>query len=341
MKEDLIIDGSMGEGGGQVLRTSLALSLVTSRPFHIKKIRAGRRKPGLLHQHLTAVNAAVEIGGAEVQGAAIGSTELYYNPAKVRPGDYTFSVGTAGSTTLVLQSVLPALITADRPSKLVIEGGTHNPYAPPFDFLEKSFLPCLRRMGPRCSCILDRPGYYPAGGGRLTITIDPADRLEPVEINERGKAVHHNAYAVICQLSPQIGKRELGVLKKMLNWEDNYLRLVEMHKSKGPGNVLVTELVFENITEVFTGFGERGVSAEKVAKGVVKEIKEYLCAGVPVGKYLADQLLLPLAMSGSGSFRTLPPTKHTLTNIDVIRKFLNIDIRCEEIDKKIWQIRLG
>ena len=331
----------MGEGGGQVLRTSLALSLVTGRPFHIKKIRAGRKKPGLLRQHLTAVNAAVEISHAEVQGAVAESTELSFHPHKVRPGDYTFSVGTAGSTTLVLQSVLPALLTADRPSKLVIEGGTHNPYAPPFEFIEKCFLPCLRRMGPGCSCTLDRPGYYPAGGGRMIINVDPAARLEPLELNERGQALHHTAHAVICHLSPQIGRRELDVIKKMLEWEEGCLRLVEMHNAQGSGNVLIAELSFEHIVEIFTGFGERGVPAEQVAQGVVKEIKEYLSVDAPVGKYLADQLLLPLAIAGRGSFRTLPPTTHTLTSIDVIRKFLAIDIRSQEVTENTWQIRLG
>jgi RNA 3'-terminal phosphate cyclase (ATP) len=337
----LLIDGSMGEGGGQVLRTSLALSLVTGRPFRINEIRAGRKKPGLLRQHLTAVNAAAEIGNAEVQGAVRGSTELTFNPDKVRPGDYTLSVGTAGSTTLVLQSVLPALITAAGQSRLVIEGGTHNPYAPPFEFIEKCFLPCLRRMGPDCTCTLDRPGYYPAGGGKIIITVNPAAVLKPLEINERGKALQHSARAVICHLSPQIGRRELTVMKKMLAWEEECLRLVEMHNARGPGNVLIAELAFDQITGIFTGFGERGVPAEKVAQGVVQEIKNYLSVDAPVGKYLADQLLLPVAIAGRGSFTTLPPTTHTLTNINVIRKFLDIDIRREEVAEKTWQISLG
>ena len=331
----------MGEGGGQVLRTSLALSLITGRPFQMKNIRAGRRKPGLLHQHLTAVNAAAAVSGAEVRGAAIGSAALHFSPSRVCPGEYFFSVGTAGSTTLVLQSVLPALITADGPSRLVIEGGTHNPYAPPFDFLEKSYLPCLIKTGPRCSCRLDRPGYYPAGGGRLSMTIAPSDRLEPLEINARGEAVKQSARAVVCQLSPHIGRRELAVVKKMLGWEDDSLKVVEMRESRGPGNVLIAELAFEHITEVFTGFGQRGVPAEKVAERVVREIREYIDSGVPVGRYLADQLLLPLAIAGRGSFTTLSPTGHTFTNIDVIGKFLDIVIRTEEIDEGIWQITAG
>lgn len=340
MTREILIDGSMGEGGGQVLRSSLALSLVTGIPFRIKNIRAGRKKPGLRRQHLTAVHAAVHISSAEVSGDKTGSTELYFHPGSVQPGEYTFSVGTAGSTTLVLQSVLPALLTADHPSRLAIEGGTHNPSAPPFDFLEKTFLPCVMRMGPVFSCTLDRPGYYPAGGGRFTISIEPSDRLIPVEINERGAPLQHRAHAVVCRLSPQIARRELAVIRKRLQWNEDCLRLVEMRDADGPGNVLVAEMAFEHITEVITGFGERGVPAEKVAERVVNEITEYLDAGVPVGKHLADQLLLPFAMSGSGSFRTVVPTTHTLTNIEVIKKFMDIDIRCREMDRNVWQIKI-
>src|SRR5512139_1323749 len=150
----IVIDGSRGEGGGQVLRSSLALSLVTGQPFRIEKIRAGRRKPGLMRQHLTAVNAAADIGCATVEGAHIGSQALAFYPRTVKPGRYHFAVGTAGSCTLVLQTVLPALLTAGFPSELVLEGGTHNPYAPPFDFLEQAFLPLMRKLGPGVSASL-------------------------------------------------------------------------------------------------------------------------------------------------------------------------------------------
>src|SRR5688572_17114432 len=173
----LIIDGSFGEGGGQILRTSLALSLITGRPFRIEKIRANREKPGLMRQHLTAVKAAGKIGQAEVEGAFIGAKELTFAPGEVVPGDYSFAVGTAGSATLVLQTVLPALITASKPSTLRLEGGTHNPYAPPFDFLARVFLPIVNRMGPNIEATLLRPGFYPAGGGKVNFTIEPAEKL--------------------------------------------------------------------------------------------------------------------------------------------------------------------
>src|SRR5688572_16449750 len=184
----ITIDGSMGEGGGQVLRTSLALSLVTGKPFRIEKIRAGREKPGLLRQHLTAVNAAAAVGGAHVEGAALGSRELDFRPGPAKPGEYRFAVGTAGSATLVLQAVLPALLTARGASTLVLEGGTHNPFAPPFDFLDKAFLPLLRRMGARVEVALERPGFYPAGGGRFQVRVEPVERLERLDLPSRGDA---------------------------------------------------------------------------------------------------------------------------------------------------------
>src|SRR5688572_7099138 len=161
------IDGSVGEGGGQILRTALSLSLATGTPFQIENIRAGRKNAGLLRQHLTAVLAAAEIGSAETAGASLGSTALTFTPKSVRGGEFRFAVGTAGSATLVFQTILPALLLAGTPSRVEIEGGTHNMAAPPFDFLKRTFLPVLRRMGANISLELKRYGFYPAGGGRL------------------------------------------------------------------------------------------------------------------------------------------------------------------------------
>ncbi len=187
----ITIDGSQGEGGGQVLRTSLGLSLVTGKAFRIEKIRAGREKPGLLRQHLTAVRAAAQVGGAKVSGDEIGSRTLAFEPEQVRGGEYEFAVGTAGSATLVLQTVLPALIVAGGPSRLTLKGGTHNPWSPPFDFLQKAFLPLLERMGAKVTAELIRPGFYPAGGGEFTVEIQPVPggRLQPLDLLERGETV--------------------------------------------------------------------------------------------------------------------------------------------------------
>ena len=205
----IALDGSQGEGGGQILRSALALSLVTGTPFRIDNIRAGRPRPGLMRQHLTAVEAAAAVGAAETSGAGVGSRSLTFAPTTVNPGDYTFSVGTAGSATLVLQTVLPCLLTAPRPSTLVLEGGTHNPSSPPFDFLAKAFLPLVGRMGARVEATLERPGFYPAGGGRFRVTVAPTKALAPLELEQRGALRAQRVRAVVANLPRAIGEREL------------------------------------------------------------------------------------------------------------------------------------
>lgn len=334
------IDGSSGEGGGQILRTSLALSLVTGRPFCIKNIRTGRRKPGLLNQHLTAVNAAAAISGAKVKGNVTGSRELYFAPGRVDASRYHFAVGSAGSCTLVLQTVLPALVTADVGSELILEGGTHNPFAPPFDFLDKTFLSILRQMGPKITAWLDRPGFYPAGGGKITVSIEPAPRLSPLDLRERGRIKSKKARAIVARLPHSIAERELRIASEMLLLDPECLQIEEMTNSRGPGNVLIIEMESERITETFTGFGTRGIRAEQVAEQTAGEVLEYLSADAPVGKHLADQLLIPLALAGGGIFKTLSPTSHTLTNIEVLNRFLNAGIKVTEADGKTSVIEI-
>lgn len=327
----IIIDGSTGEGGGQILRSALALSLVTGQSFRVEKIRAGRQKPGLLRQHLTAVNAAAQIGSATVAGASLGSQTLTFEPGKIIPGDYTFAVGTAGSATLVLQTVLPALLTGSKPSRLVLEGGTHNPFAPPFDFLQKTFLPVINRMGPRVSATLERYGFYPAGGGRFSVVIEPAARLAPIELTERGIVKRRLARAVYSAIPRNIAERELMVIAEKMGWADESLQAESVANSVCPGNVLLVELESDGLTEVFTGFGERGVLAERVAGKVVDELREYLVSNAPVGEHLADQLLLPMALAGGGSFRTLKISRHAQTNIEIIGKFLPVGFNIQDV----------
>lgn len=328
----ITIDGSRGEGGGQVLRTSLGLSLVTGTPFTIEKIRAGRKKPGLMRQHLTAVNAATEVGGAEVEGAALNSRSLVFRPKGIRAGSYRFAVGTAGSATLVLQTVLPALLVADGPSELVLEGGTHNPFAPPFDFLQKAFLPILSKMGAKVTAMLEAPGFYPAGGGRFTVKIEPTGKLKPFELMERGEIVAKRAVARVAQIPENIAHREIKTVGSKLGWIKDDLSVEVVDNSRGPGNIVVIEIESVNVTEVFTGFGEKGVKAEHVARKAVDEARKYLAADVPVGPYLADQLLIPMAMAGGGRFRTMKLTRHTETNIEMVQRFLEVGIEVDKLD---------
>ncbi len=333
------IDGSYGEGGGQILRTSLALSLVTGKPFSIRNIRAGRKKPGLMRQHLTAVNAAAKIGLAAIEGNRIGSRAFTFEPEKIKPGNFHFAIGSAGSCTLVFQTILPALLIAGGPSEIILEGGTHNPFAPPFDFLEKAFLPVINQMGPKVDAILEKPGFYPAGGGRFKASINPAG-LKRFDILERGNIINKTARASVANLPVNIANRELNVIRDKLEWDSKLLKAVEVENSQGPGNILTVEIESDNITEVFTGFGEKGISAEKVARRAVKSVQEYLAFKVPVGRYLADQLLIPMALAGGGKFRTLSPTQHTTTNVEIIKKFLDVEIAMNEYDQNQWEIEI-
>lgn len=325
------IDGSMGEGGGQILRSALGLSLVTGLPFRIDGIRAGRKKPGLLRQHLTCVQVAERIGVAEVEGAQLGSTTMTFRPQAVMTGEFHCAIGTAGSTSLVLQAVLPAMLVAEAPIRLVVEGGTHNPWAPPFDFLQESFLPLLGKMGADVQVEIERPGFFPAGGGRIVADVEPkSGALRPLQLEERGVLRRKRAIAYVSGLDPEIGLRELKVVRRKLHFTMPELELVEDKRALGPGNILTLIYEFDHVTEVFTGFGERGRRAEQVADLAIKEAKNFLAAEVPVGPHLADQLLLPLAMAGGGSFCAMPLTQHSLTNIQVVQRFLPVLIRHEQ-----------
>ncbi len=336
----LILDGSFGEGGGQILRSSLALSLLTGEPFRIEKIRAGRKNPGLLRQHLTAVQAAAEVGGAEVTGAFIGSKELTFKPSRLKAGDYAFAIGTAGSAMLVLQTVLLPLLSAGEVSTLTLEGGTHNPFAPPFDFLTKSFLPVLHRMKAKASARLDRYGFYPAGGGKAHFTIEPCSKLNPLDLTERGDIIRQSATAIVANLPRHIAERELDVIRRRMDFDREQLEVIETTNSNGPGNALLLAVESANVTEIFTAFGEKGVSAERVAEQVIKEAREYLKREAAAGEYLADQLLLPMALAGGGAFTTTKPSLHTTTNIEVIRKFLDVEIVVTPLEGKIWRIEV-
>lgn len=334
------IDGSFGEGGGQIIRTSLGLSLVTGKPFQIKNIRANRPKPGLQRQHLVAVQAAVEVGDAEVEGDTLGSRELTFKPKTINTGEFHFPIGTAGSTSLVLQTVLPALISASEPSKILIEGGTHNPFAPPFEFLQKAFLPLLAKMGVKVEAELIRHGFYPAGGGQVQFTIEPNKNLKEIHLNERSKVLSKKAKATVANLPEHIAERELKLMARLLDLDKDDLES-ENANAIGQGNYVSIELEFENITEVFTSLGKRGKAAEEVARDAVREAKNFLKTDAVVGEHLSDQLLIPFALAGGGSFTTSELSGHTTTNIETIKKFLDVKIRKLQVSEKLWQIEIG
>jgi RNA 3'-terminal phosphate cyclase (ATP) len=338
------IDGSHGEGGGQILRTALALSVVTRRPFRIVNIRANREPGGLRRQHLTAVTSAAAICGADVRGAHVESRELTFTPGAVRAGEYTFDVGGAGSTNLVLQTVLPPLLMADGESVLTLVGGTHNIYAPPFDFLEKAFLPLVRRMGAGVEIELERAGFYPRGGGRVGVWVTPRagrEKFVPIELHERGAAVYRRARAMVAGLRRDVAERELNVVRDELGFGDAELVVEERPADEGPGNIVTIELGYEHVTEVFTGFGERGVPAERVAAAAVAQSRKYVATGAPVGDCLADQLLVPLALAGGGAYTTGALTRHARTNINTIGLFLDVGIATRDAGEGRLRVDVG
>ena len=337
----LTIDGSMGEGGGQILRTCLALSICLQRPFRISNIRAARKKPGLQPQHLTAVTAAAAISQAEVQGAAKGSRQLTFNPDHVKAGHYQFDIGTAGSTSLVLQTLLPALILADKPSTLIMQGGTHNPLAPTFDYMEEVFLPVLNRMGPTVKATLEQPGFAPEGGGRVHVDIQPASALRPLELCNRGELIEQYAEVLLAHLPEHIAQRELAVIAESLGWPKSALRYRKIESVNMPANIISCVIKSKYITECFSEFGRRGLPAERVAEKVVNQVNQYLSAGVPVGHYLADQLLIPLALVGKGTFITTELSSHAITNMAVIEAFMQIEFQTEQIHHNVCKIGIS
>jgi RNA 3'-terminal phosphate cyclase (ATP) len=319
------IDGSTGEGGGQMLRSALSLSLVTGKAFRMENIRAKREKPGLLRQHLTAVLAACEIASAQAEGATLGSKILTFTPGSVQSGSYRFAVGTAGSGTLVFQTILPALMTARGRSEIIIEGGTHNMQAPPLDFLQKAFLSVINRLGPKVEICFEKYGFYPAGGGRFTATIEPCDRLSTIQLVERGEIERRGAVAIVANLPRNIAQRETDTIVKLLNWDAQSTQIVETRNSVGPGNIVLIELTSSNVTEVFCGFGRIGASAESVASEAADAVRSYLVSGAVAGEHLTDQLLLPFALAGGGAFTAEKLNLHSRTNMEIIRCFLPVD----------------
>ncbi len=330
--EMITIDGAAGEGGGQILRTSLTLSMATGKSFRIDGIRAKRKNPGLLRQHLTAVQAAQRICGANVEGGTLGSSSLTFHPGPVRSGEYRFTIGTAGSTTLIFQTLAPVLWSCRESSRITLEGGTHNPSAPCYDFLKDCYLPLLKAAGACLEADIDRRGFYPAGGGRWSVRIDPVRNLQPIDLTERGNLVEIRARAISAKLPEEISQRELGTLCHLLGL-DSCKGVAEVDTtSPGPGNILLCELRFEKVVEMFTVCGEVGLQAEAVAALLAEEVLDYQRHPMPVGPHLADQLMIALLLLGGGSYRTGPLSPHAYTNVKTINSFVpgSVDVNVGE-----------
>lgn len=333
------IDGSFGEGGGQIIRSSLALSLITGKNIHITNIRAGRKKPGLLRQHLTGVKAAAAISKGEVKGAETGSKELYFKPGDITGGDFKFAVGTAGSTILVAQTILPALLTHGEKTTILIQGGTHTFFSPAFDFFKDTYLDCVNQMDGKVHAAIGGYGFYPAGGGDITLETHGVSKLGDIEILQRGDIKELSVKAYYSRLKRSVALDEVNYIGEKLNIPQDKRFIIPVN-SPGPGNAVIITIKSEYITETISSYGKQGISRKEVARRGVTEAKKYIASQVPVGEHLADQLLLPMAIAGKGRFRTVKPSLHTKTNCEVIKQFLNVDITYTQVNDTAWDITI-
>ncbi|MCS7039079.1 MAG: RNA 3'-terminal phosphate cyclase [Anaerolineae bacterium] len=328
----ILIDGSQGEGGGQILRSALALSLLTGQAVRIENIRAKRPKPGLQPQHLAAVRVAAAIARAETAGAELGSTRLDFRPGRVRPGTYSFEIGTAGAVTLVLQTVFLPLALADAASTLFIGGGTHVPWSPSFEYIAEVWLPMLQRLGLEGEVALERAGFYPRGGGRIRAHIEPTlTPPTPLVALERGAVHRVTGISAVANLPLGIAERQARQAEKRLRPHIGDVRLrIETLNAPGPGTALFLRLESEHAVAGFVGLGARGKPAERVADEAVDELLAHLATPAAIDPHLADQLILPLALArGRSAFRTSAITNHLLTHVAVVRAFLPATIAVE------------
>jgi RNA 3'-terminal phosphate cyclase (ATP) len=325
------IDGSFGEGGGQILRSSLALSLVTGKPFHLRHIRARRPKPGLHPQHLMSVRAAATIGQSRVRGDALHSQELFFEPGQVAPGKYNFAIGTAGATGLVLQTIyLPLAFCCPEPSEIVLQGGTHVTASPCFHFLAVTWRKYLEKLGLNLGMKMLRPGFYPRGGGTVEVHIQPCRSIRPLKLPERGKISKITGISAVGGLPDDIARRQARRLEFRLR--DTGLPVALRHESweGGPGTVVTAEVDTAPAPTLFFGLGAKGKPAERVADEAADQLLHYLAAPGAVDAHSADQLVLPLALAeGPSQFSVAEVTQHLLTNVAVIRRFVDRNITCD------------
>ena len=339
------LDGSRGEGGGQILRSALTLSILTGKPFRLSNVRANRPKPGLAAQHLTCLKAAAKICGGNYKGGRIGSTELFFEPGKVVSGEYSFSIGTAGATSLVLQTVsLPLALKGDKVSAVTITGGTHNKAAPCYHFLEQTWAKYLKWMNVDVSMTMTRPGFYPRGGGEITATINPTKTVYPLHLTTCPPLTTAGGFSAVAGLPESVNYPAkpsahtpthaggIGVSHSRRDWQD------------GPSTVAAVTFLQAPVPPLFVGLGERGKPAETVADEAADEAIAFRDSGCPVDPYSADQILLPLAFAeGPSEYRVSEVTRHLLTNLETVRAFVEraIEVEGEEGERGIVRIHAG
>jgi RNA 3'-terminal phosphate cyclase (ATP) len=318
------IDGSFGEGGGQILRTALSLSCITGYSFRLYNIRKGRKKPGLMPQHLTCVQAASLISNARVSGDEIGSTTLSFSPERIESGNYLFDIKTAGSCSLVLQTVLPALIFADKPSVITIKGGTHVPFSPTYHYISEVFLLMLKKIGIEVESSINKYGFYPKGGGEIRLRISPVREIKGLNLLTRGNLLKLQGYSGVANLPLNIAKRQKNAILQELYHHSAEIQLLDV-PSPGEGTFVFLKAYFDNTVAGFSSLGQKGKPAEKVGKEAAAQFIDFYNSPACLDPHLSDQIVIYLSLtSENSSFITSHITQHLVTNLWVIEKFLDI-----------------
>jgi RNA 3'-phosphate cyclase len=343
MSNPIEIDGSLGEGGGQVLRTSLALALITGKAFRLRNIRAKRSKPGLQPQHLMSVKAAAEIGQAKLRGASISSIDLTFEPGPVSSGKYFFKIGTAGATSLVLHTVYLPLAFVGGESTVSIEGGTHVKASPCYHFVERTWAAYMKSLGLDVSTTIDRVGFYPRGGGLIHARIAPAERVRPFNGMTTTAVSTATLHVGVSGLPAHVGDRLTQ--RATMRLRDLGVRC-ETHRQSwhgGPGCMVAVELPTEPAPTFLFGLGERGKSSEAVADEAAAQVEAFLnTEPLGVDEHSADQLLLPLALAdGPSQFHVTVLSSHLLTNADIIQRFVDCKIECDGIEGDPGVVRIS
>lgn len=333
--EVIRLDGSYGEGGGQILRTALALSAVTGRPLELFDIRKGRKNPGLGNQHLTCVKALAQIAQAQVGGDRFGSTTLRFAPRRLCAGEFLYDVaeerGSAGSVTLILQALLPSLCMAPEPSRLIVRGGTHVPFSPPVHYVQAVLLPMLEQLGLHVCVDLIKAGWYPKGGGEIRVAVNPTPHLTPQAWKVRGTVGRITGWSVVSNLPLSIAKRQQHAALEVLQRKrlDARIDCVEV-LSSGTGTCVVLVAECERSRAGFSALGERGRPAEQVGQEAAQELLAFLETDAALDEHLADQVVVFLALaSGRSQFTTAKVTPHLLTNLWAIQQCLSIQVRLD------------
>lgn len=333
--EMIEIDGAFGEGGGQILRTSIALSALTMQPVSIDNIRAGRPKPGLKRQHLAGIEVLAQLVKADVKGLEVGSTQIEFTPRERKGGRFSYDVGTAGSISLILQAALPTAALSPEPVQFDLIGGTDVAWSPPIDYMRDVFVHTLHTMGPVVDISLTRRGHFPRGGGKVTCTITPVEKIEPIERERFGDLQEVRGISHCVRLPPHVAERQANSARDRLNErgiidvlieKESYKKQEDRHLGPGSGIVIWAESV-SGIRLGADSLGAKGKPAEDVGIECANHLLKELSTGMAVDSHLCDMLIPYLALAdGVSRIGVTEITSHLKTNIWAARKLLDADV---------------